>query len=222
MNAGKKFEQNFKDDSDELPLAFPMFDYQIICRDFYTNTDRIPDNPDIDHFYDMDDPFSDWAFTNLYPVDDDEIRLIDGVSIKSGFNTGDDVESASNIKGFVLDKIRYHDLRYDYFTSSKRAPMRGDAPTVDTTAAVSKIDWTDALSVGAAERIVTMNSEGLGLAKGPQFASNNGDTIGLFNNTMSTGNATYPYQNYPDSPKQILSQDTTALKTILDKARNSK
>ena len=141
--SGSETYKGFHDDSDELPLAFPMFDYQIICRDFYINFDRILDNPDTDNFYDYDDPFSDWAFTNLFPVDDDEIKLLDGVNIKSGFNTGDDTESALNIKGFVLDKMRYHDLRYDYFTSSKRAPMRGDAPTVDTTVSVSKVDASD-------------------------------------------------------------------------------
>ena len=127
--------------SDECPLAFPFFDYQIICRDFYTNIDRIPDNPanDYNDFTDFDNPFADWAFSNLYPVDDDEIRLIDGIQVKSGFNSGDDPDNVS-IKGFILDKMRYHDLRYDYFTSSKRAPMRGEAPTVDTTVAVSSVD----------------------------------------------------------------------------------
>lgn len=141
--SGSPTYASFKDNSSELPLAFPMFDYQIICRDFYTNIDRIPDTPDVSHFYDFDDPFADWAFTNLYPVDDDEIRLVDGINIKSGFNTGDDEENNTNIKGFVLDKMRYHDLRYDYFTSSKRAPMRGDAPTVDSTQAVSSVDASD-------------------------------------------------------------------------------
>ena len=65
------------DDEDDCPLAFPFFDYQIICRDFYTNIDRLPD--DIQHsssgnpvpFYDFDNPFSDWAFSNLFPVDHD-------------------------------------------------------------------------------------------------------------------------------------------------------
>ena len=169
--SGSETYDDFHDDSDELPLAFPFFDYQIICRDFYTNTDRIPDNPDIENFYDYSDPFSDWAFTNLYPVDDDEIRLIDGVNIKSGFNTDDDVESSENIKGFVLDKMRYHDLRYDYFTSSKRAPMRGDAPTVDTTISVSSVDFSDAifkdseLTESSARVLVSDNQTGkIGLA----------------------------------------------------------
>lgn len=29
------------DDTDELPVAFPFFDYQMICRDYYTDPDRI-------------------------------------------------------------------------------------------------------------------------------------------------------------------------------------
>ena len=104
--------EGFKDNSDDLPLAFPMFDYQLVCRDYYTNIDRIPDNPDLDHFYDYDDPFADWAFTNLYPVDDDEIKLVDGPQLKSGFVSGDD--GTENITGFCLYKMRYHDLRYHH------------------------------------------------------------------------------------------------------------
>ena len=129
------------DDTDDLPLAFPMFDYQMICRDFYTNIDRIPDSPDLSNVYNFDNPFSDWSFSNLFPVDEDEIKLVDGVNINSGYHSGDD--SQENFTGFVLDKVRYHDFRPDYFTSSKRAPMRGEAPTVDTTIAVSKIDASD-------------------------------------------------------------------------------
>lgn len=139
---------SFKDNSTDLPLAFPFFFYQMICRDFYTNIDRIPDNPDLDHFYDFDDPFSDWAFSNLYPVDDDEIKLVDGPQIKSGFHADDDEQT--NVVGFCLDKIRYHDLRYDYFTSSKRAPMRGEAPTIDTSQVVSKVDFSKSFdSIGS-------------------------------------------------------------------------
>ena len=126
-------------DSNDCPLAFPFFDYQMICRDFYTNIDRIPDTPDTTYFNDYSNPFSDWSFTNLFPVDEDEIKLVDGIQLNSGFHTGDDSDDSS-IKGFVLDKVRYHDLRPDYFTSSKRAPMRGEAPTVDTTVAVGHLD----------------------------------------------------------------------------------
>ena len=157
------------DDSQELPLAFPFFDYQIICRDYYTNIDRIPDNPAAlsADFFDFNNPFSDWAFSNLYPVDDDEIRLVDGVNYMSGFKSGDD--AGTQRKGFVLDKMRYHDLRYYYFTSSKRAPMRGEAPTVDTTMAVSKVDASDVvdiLSTSTTTNTIGVNSDGTKLVAG--------------------------------------------------------
>ena len=113
---------------DDMPLAFPFFDYQIICRDFYTNIDRIASTADASHFDDFDYPFADWAYDNLFPVDDDEIRLKDGVQLKSGFSSGDD--SSVTPKGFILDKVRYHDVRDDYYTVQKIAPMRGDPPSL--------------------------------------------------------------------------------------------
>ena len=118
-----------EDFSSELPLAFPFFDYQMICRDYYTNVDRLPDNP-ISGFsnYNFDSLDGDWSYSNLFPSDDDEIRLIDGPQIRSGFNSGDD--STISVKGFILDKVRYHDVRLDYFTSSKKAPMRGTPPAL--------------------------------------------------------------------------------------------
>lgn len=122
---------NFVDASSELPLAFPFFDYQLICRDYYTNVDRLPDDPKASSaFNNFDDIDSDWAYSNLFPSDDDEIRLIDGPQIKSGFNTGDDSVNSAKTKGFLLDKVRYHDVRPDYFTSSKKAPMRGTPPAL--------------------------------------------------------------------------------------------
>lgn len=130
---------DFNQSVSELPVAFPFFDYQIICRDFYTNVDRLPQNPKSSNsFYNYDDLLSDWAYSNLFPVDDDEIRLIDGVQIKSGFNTGDDL-ATTEVKGFILDKIRYHDVRPDYFTTSKAAPMRGAAPELTASAATLKL-----------------------------------------------------------------------------------
>lgn len=115
---------------DDLPLAFPFFDYQIICRDFYTNVDRLaqkytPLNAD-NALY----PFNDWAYDNLFPVDDDEFRLVDGIQKKCGFHSGDDSEHSSEFYGCYLDKVRYHDVRPDYFTSSKKAPLRGDEPAI--------------------------------------------------------------------------------------------
>lgn len=117
---------NGSSDPDEMPLAFPFFDYQLICRDFYTNIDRIGLNPDTDHFTDFAYPFADWSYNNLFPVNDDEIRLKDGLQLYSGFNSGND--PSITLKGFVLDKVRYHDVRDDYFTVQKTAPMRGNAP----------------------------------------------------------------------------------------------
>lgn len=117
------------DQSSELPLAFPFFDYQIICRDYYTNIDRLPEDP-ITNFgnYDFDSLNADWAYSNLFPSDDDEIRLVDGVQVSSGFQSGDD--NVTKRKGFLLDKVRYHNVRDDYFTSSKKAPMRGTPPAL--------------------------------------------------------------------------------------------
>ena len=117
------------DYSEELPVAFPFFDYQLICRDYYTNIDRLPNSSKTSaDFYDYDDLNSDWAYSNLFPSDDDEVRLMDGVNIKSGFQSGDDNNLVTH--GFLLDKVRYHNVRDDYFTSSKKAPMRGTAPTL--------------------------------------------------------------------------------------------
>lgn len=139
MNHFEENRSSYDDVSDfssELPVAFPFFDYQMICRDYYTNVDRLPQNP-TNNFnnFNYDDLVCDWAYSNLFPSDDDEIRLMDGVRIKSGFNSGDD--STVGTKGFILDKVRYHDVRPDYFTSSKKAPMRGDPPSL--TSSVSQL-----------------------------------------------------------------------------------
>lgn len=115
------------DDTDELPIAFPFFDYQMICRDFYTDIDRIPESYSADE-NDYDNPFSDWTYDRIFPVDDDEIRLVDGPQFRSGYQTGDDSVQATH--GFILDKVRYHNVRDDYFTTSKKAPMRGDPPQI--------------------------------------------------------------------------------------------
>lgn len=133
------------DYSDELPIAFPFYDYQMICRDYYTDIDRLPANPLTgNQFRDFDNIDSDWAYSNLFPPDDDEIRLKDGIQLQSGFQSGDDTDI--NIHGFILDKIRYHNVRPDYFTLTKPAPMRGDVPEIDTTVAVSQVDFTKAIS----------------------------------------------------------------------------
>lgn len=119
---------------DDLPLAFPFFDYQIICRDFYTDVDRLAQNPSNDTWHPAK-PFTDWSYSNLFPVDEDEFKLVDGLQSHSGYNTDDDSEHSSDFKGVYLDKVRYHNVRPDYFVSSKKAPMRGDAPSITLTAA---------------------------------------------------------------------------------------
>ena len=116
------------DYSKELPVAFPFFDYQMICRDYYTNVDRLKEQET--NFQDFEDIDGDWCYKNLFPSDEDEIKLIDGPQHKSGFHTDDDLISQNYTVGFVLDKVRYHDVRPDYFTTSKKAPMRGDAPAL--------------------------------------------------------------------------------------------
>ena len=132
MNLITDSEDTYDDVSDyseECPLAYPFFGYQMICRDYYTDVDRLPGEPASgSDFYDYDDLNSDWAYSNLFPSDEDEIKLVDGIQIKSGFQTGDDLVEGT--KGFLLDKIRYHNVRDDYFTTSKKAPMRGDAPSI--------------------------------------------------------------------------------------------
>ena len=115
---------------DDLPLAFPFFDYQIICRDFYTNVDRLSQNPTPSDRWPAVRPFNDWAYSNLFPVDDDEFRLNDGLQEKCGFHSGDDPDNAETFYGCYLDKVRYHNVRDDYFISSKKAPLRGNEPSI--------------------------------------------------------------------------------------------
>lgn len=138
------------DKSSELPIAFPFFDYQIICRDYYTNVDRLPNNPSSGaQFYDYNSLNSDWAYSNLFPSDDDEIRLLDGVQTKSGFKSGDD--SDNSIKGFLLDKVRYHNVRDDYFSLSKKAPMRGTAPSLSASSTLTLPNGTRISLTSAAD-----------------------------------------------------------------------
>lgn len=132
------------DESDELPLAFPFFGYQMICRDFYTNVDRLLQHPKAD-YHNYSDIDCDWTYSNLFPSDDDEVRLTDGVQLSSGFFSTDDNEHGT--KGFLLDKVRYHDVRPDYFTSSKKAPMRGQAPSLSAVTSNLKLPSGSILSV---------------------------------------------------------------------------
>ena len=182
-----------KDYSNELPIAFPFFDYQIICRDYYTNIDRLPQNPKSGNsFSDYDDLTSDWAYNNLFPSNDDEIRLVDGAQMRSGFQSGDD--SSEGKKGFLLDKVRYHDVRPDYFTTSKKAPMRGDAPELSSVT-------TQNVILPSGTEIKFKNKEGEHLINGQTqevFTNWSGTTETYYTkslaiNTHGIGNTAYAY-----------------------------
>lgn len=107
---------------DDCPTAFPWYDYQIICRDFYTNIDRLPDDTD------------EWSYANLFPADPDDFKL------KDGFQT--------YVNGVSLENVRYHNVREDYFTSSLKAPLRGNEPTIQIATGtipriVNNVDFTN-------------------------------------------------------------------------------
>lgn len=106
-----------KETSYTLPEALPFFAYQMICRDFYTNVDRLLENTQQSVTYDND---YDWTYDNLFPADPDVFRLQDGVQ--------------DTVNGVQLSKIRFHEFRPDYFLSSTYAPMRGTAPTLQLSA----------------------------------------------------------------------------------------
>ena len=168
--------------SEDLPLAFPFFDYQIICRDFYTNVDRLKQS-DIPSVF-TNNPFSDWTYSNLFPIDDDEFKLTDGIQLASGFHSGDDPEHSEIFYGCYLDKVRYHNVRDDYFISSKKAPMRGDTPVI--TAVTGNVKLPSGTQVTLNHVSQGVLNESLGLIKGhvpivairtPGVASDTYDTI---------------------------------------------
>lgn len=175
------------DYSDELPVAFPFFGYQIICRDYYTNVDRLPQNrSSISDRTSFDNLIGDWTYDNLFPSDDDEIRLIDGPQIKSGFVSGDD---SSGWYGFYLDKVRYHDVRSDYFTLSKKAPMRGDAPTIDSV--------TSSMTLPSGTTITLKNDNGIITRSNPTSAQS--DTSFSANDVFKIGNTIHKQKIYRGS-----------------------
>ena len=62
---------DFPSDNDELPIAFPFFDYQLICRDYYTDVDRLLQTANNSfNQKDYSDINSDWCYSNLFPQDD--------------------------------------------------------------------------------------------------------------------------------------------------------
>lgn len=112
-----------KNQSKELPEAFPFFAYQMIIRDFYTNVDRLPENAGSAPVGMNND--DDWCYNNLFPANPDDFRLSDG--------------KQRTVNGVEIGKIRYHEFRPDYFLSSTYAPMRGTAPTIDISQSNLKI-----------------------------------------------------------------------------------
>lgn len=169
------------DFSDELPIAFPFFDYQIICRDFYTDVDRLSESSSGKQNF--DNPFTDWTYSNLFPQDDDEIKLKDGPQMYSGFHTDDDDSGVT--PGIILDKVRYHNVRDDYFTTSKKAPMRGDIPDITTTVAVQNIDFSDAIETS--DDISTFAQYGLGVSNNKKLAILKGSS-GQYDNVQLKNN----------------------------------
>lgn len=98
-----------------FPEAAPFFGYQMIVRDYYTTVDRLPQNPGSNPSnYDND---SDWCYANLFPPNDDDFRLKDGSNFQ-----------VNNVR---IGKLRYHEVRQDYFSSCFKSPMRGSAPSID-------------------------------------------------------------------------------------------
>ena len=174
------------DSSDELPIAFPFFDYQMICRDYYTNVDRLPDEPlSQSNFYDFDSLDSDWAYSNLFPSDDDEIRLLDGIQVKSGFQSGDD--SVGGTKGFILDKVRYHDVRPDYFTTSNKAPMRGTPPALSAQSKLTLPSGTK-LTITNENGVIyeAWDSDGHGAGQNAYVGTSDGAPVGTDLNPLFT------------------------------------
>lgn len=189
------------DYSDDLPIAFPSFDYQMICRDFYTDIDRLPEDPkDGVYFYSYDDIESDWAYSNLFPSDENEIKLLDGANFKSGYHAENDLLAGNKIVGFMLDKVRYHNVRPDYFTTSKKSPMRGDAPAL-TVAAQS-------LKLPSGSQIIIKNNNGI-LHDNDGYATNlmlqpiTGDGTPLRNLELSVGSDGQPSFNGSTSAADV-------------------
>lgn len=108
-------EQNDIPNDGMFPEAAPFFAYQMIVRDFYTTVDRLPTNPGSNAgSYENDD---DWCYSYLFPPNEDDFRLQDG---------------ANRLVNHVnLGKIRYHEVRQDYFSSCFKSPMRGTSPSID-------------------------------------------------------------------------------------------
>lgn len=108
----------------DLPEAAAFYGYQLVCRDYYTNEDRLEDT--------STDPLEDWTYENLFPADPFDFQLQDG--------------EQEEVNGVVLDKFRWHEVREDYFTASKPRPMRGEEPSIHLSDVTAELDASDALS----------------------------------------------------------------------------
>lgn len=225
---GISFNQNYSsevpdpvpDYSEDFPIAFPFFDYQIICRDYYTNVDRLPDNPKTGfNFLSFDDIDSDWAYSNLFPSDDDQIRLTDGPQFKSGFNSGDDTSHSSETKGFILDKVRYHDVRPDYFTSSKKAPMRGTPPALSAQSKITLPEGTvlDLSAPGNKVQVTFIDTQGnsQNVDVKPTQNSNN-DLNGVSAEHPSGMNTIVPPYLHVDTSGNYLTNSDVELEGLLE------
>ena len=107
----------------DLPEAAAFYGYQLVCRDFYTNEDRLEDT--------STDPTEDWTYENLFPADPFDFQLQDG--------------QQEEVNGVVLDKFRWHEVREDYFTASKPRPMRGAEPSIAISDVNASLDASDAV-----------------------------------------------------------------------------
>lgn len=112
----------------DLPEAAAFYGYQLVCRDYYTNEDRLEDT--------SSDPLEDWTYENLFPADPFDFQLQDG--------------QQEDVNGVVLDKFRWHEVREDYFTASKPRPMRGEEPSIRITDVNASLDASEATSTSSA------------------------------------------------------------------------
>lgn len=112
----------------DLPEAAAFYGYQLICRDFYTNDDRLEDT--------STDPLEDWTYENLFPADPFDFQLQDG--------------EQEEVNGVVLDKFRWHEVREDYFIASKPRPMRGEEPSIHLSDISAELDASAAVSTASA------------------------------------------------------------------------
>lgn len=135
---------------EDLPEAAAFYGYQLVCRDFYTNEDRLEDT--------SSDPTEDWTYENLFPPDPFDFQLQDG--------------QQEEVNGVVLDKFRWHEVREDYFTASKPRPMRGTEPSIAITDVNASLDASEAVTqFNAANNNILISVGANDLAPGQDYDS---------------------------------------------------